>query len=478
MPGGLHVHTWEETPPRELGEDRLAERPLAVCMSGGGFRAYACALGELRALHDLGVLDEVGLLVGVSGGAWAIMAHTFAPAAEGHVRARLGEPLPPGELTLEALERALGDDHLAKPVTQLDALALARTLREEIPTSRIFGRVLGAQLLEPLGIAGSTSLLTGGPRHTADFLARNPEVSRDDVLEVPEGRPPALAGASLLRQTEEGLRYQPIELSPVAVTRTLGPEWPCAAAELAALADEGFGLADLLAATGGAPGGVLVRIARSLGLDANQLVLAAAGFLAEQGPAYLVDGGYVDNLGILPALRRGATRLAVFANSNTGLAGNASPWHVSGVEAQISRLFGKVPLLGGYGPLPLFEEEELADLGRALMEARERGEAPWALVRHHLREDNPLGLPPREILVYWHVNEIGSTWRGELPAETQRALASPLGPLYGVPHLPVAFAQGGYLFRLRGPQLASMIELHDRALRERPADVWESLTRG
>jgi predicted acylesterase/phospholipase RssA len=42
-----------------------------IVFSGGGVRAYSCTLGQLRALHDLGVLDKTRHVTGISGGSWA-----------------------------------------------------------------------------------------------------------------------------------------------------------------------------------------------------------------------------------------------------------------------------------------------------------------------------------------------------------------------------------------------------------------------
>jgi predicted acylesterase/phospholipase RssA len=41
---------------------------IGVAISGGGFRATACGLGCLRALHDTGLLAHVTVISGISGG--------------------------------------------------------------------------------------------------------------------------------------------------------------------------------------------------------------------------------------------------------------------------------------------------------------------------------------------------------------------------------------------------------------------------
>jgi predicted acylesterase/phospholipase RssA len=44
---------------------------IALCLSGGGFRASTFHLGVLRRLHECGLLGHVGIVMAVSGGAVA-----------------------------------------------------------------------------------------------------------------------------------------------------------------------------------------------------------------------------------------------------------------------------------------------------------------------------------------------------------------------------------------------------------------------
>ncbi|MBX2801908.1 MAG: patatin-like phospholipase family protein [Myxococcales bacterium] len=489
-PKVVRIRAWDE-PPRHK-EDQLDTKPLAVCISGGGFRSYACALGQLRALHDLGVMPHVGLLCGVSGGAWAVIAHTYAL---GDVRDRLGASLPPEALDLQALSRAIGEGHLGHPVTQLDTANFARRSRGRLPRNRLFGHVLAKQVLEPLGVDVDREVLSAAPAHTQALLARNPRLTSADVLEAPPGRPPAVVAASALLPDDTGLHYEPVELSALALTTSRAlPGWPLRAVELAAvlgtprdivsagdfeveLSQGAFALPDLLGATGGAVGGVLVQLSRRLGIDPGHLVLHAAHWLGPGSTPFLVDGGYVENTGIIPALRRGAMRLAVFVNTKTAVPTGKSARHVDGVDGQISRLFGRAPTRGMYSgdPLPLFPEAELAAVSQGFRASAARGELPWALVDHQIRPDNALQLEPRSVRIYWQVNEVPASWAARLPAEVQRALSSRFGTLHGVPHLSVAFAHGRYPFRLHSAQVAIMQELHAHALQSRPREVWQGL---
>src|SRR6516165_3718974 len=45
-----------------------ADRRIALCLSGGGFRAALFHLGALRRLNELGILSRVDTIASVSGG--------------------------------------------------------------------------------------------------------------------------------------------------------------------------------------------------------------------------------------------------------------------------------------------------------------------------------------------------------------------------------------------------------------------------
>ena len=60
------------------------EKTIGLALSGGGSRAVAFHLGTLRALEDLGLLDEVDIISGVSGGSvmTGLLGYTEAPFAD------------------------------------------------------------------------------------------------------------------------------------------------------------------------------------------------------------------------------------------------------------------------------------------------------------------------------------------------------------------------------------------------------------
>src|SRR5437870_13858685 len=63
-----------------LPESRDRRRGVALCLSGGGFRADLFHLGVLRRLNELDILRKLRTITAVSGGgiAAARLAHTHA----------------------------------------------------------------------------------------------------------------------------------------------------------------------------------------------------------------------------------------------------------------------------------------------------------------------------------------------------------------------------------------------------------------
>lgn len=62
-----------------LKERASAANFVGVCFSGGGSRALSAAMGQLRGLKYLNLLDDVFFISSVSGGTWASATYTYLP---------------------------------------------------------------------------------------------------------------------------------------------------------------------------------------------------------------------------------------------------------------------------------------------------------------------------------------------------------------------------------------------------------------
>ena len=79
-----------------------SRRNTAIGFSGGGIRAYSAALGQLRALWELGLLQRTRYIGGVSGGAWATLMSIYAQNITDY-GAFFGQIINPEDLTVSRL---------------------------------------------------------------------------------------------------------------------------------------------------------------------------------------------------------------------------------------------------------------------------------------------------------------------------------------------------------------------------------------
>lgn len=477
--------------PEQVGRPHHPDaRPLGVALSAGGFRSYSCAIGQLRGLATLGLMDHVGVLSAVSGGAWAATAYAFAPA-EVSDSVRLGSSLDPEQLTLDALDE-MPEGALGWPVTVIDSRAVFEQLRADLHVSpdRLFGGTLAAGILDQLGIDGFRPVLAQDRLHRMDLLARNPELSVEDVLMPREDRPFVVAGAALVRDPGRFQHHVPIELSAMYATvpRDLVFTGDVGFVETLALYGEaptlrgqrtaeiearpgGFGLADLWAATGMAPGSALVRLSRRFGWQLDGTVPRVAQWVAPLMPhtSQLVDGGTVEPLGVVPLLERGFERIVVFVNGTSTVGSRASDC-VDGVDGQITRLFGRPPTGGFYAddPLHLFAPADLQAVIEGLKESKARGELPWHLGDIQVTGLNQFGLHPRTVKILWMCNEMPAGFAARLPEATRAELRKSLtSDLASHPHYRVAFTNGFDMFRMTPRQVNLLAHQWDFAVRAR-----------
>ena len=107
-----------------------------IAFSGGGTRAYTAALGQLAALHQLGLLEELRYITGISGGSWATAVYSYAQLGADGVapddNVLLGPLSPPENLTNATL--AMLDERCARWQSTTGPLPGARRLRESART--------------------------------------------------------------------------------------------------------------------------------------------------------------------------------------------------------------------------------------------------------------------------------------------------------------------------------------------------------
>jgi len=157
--------------------DTMAGRPkTAISFSGGGTRAFIAGMGYLRAIIDLGLMDSVRYMSGISGGSWAATAFTFFQKKYlSSIPEYLGNVSDPQDLTMDALadipegcgRRSVVDKNLIE--LSLGLLAKGYKL------SQIWREAVYEVYLEPAGVP-QNALVTWDTHTLDDIFARNPEL--------------------------------------------------------------------------------------------------------------------------------------------------------------------------------------------------------------------------------------------------------------------------------------------------------------
>ncbi len=144
---------------------------LGVALSGGGFRAAAFHLGVLRGLRDVGLLSEVDVISGISGGAllaaaWVVGGREDLDAFTERMRRFLGRDLKTRILLAAArpdrLARLLVDPHYS--LTEV----LGQVLDRELYHGATLGQLAGVR---PRLVVSATSVNNGtGFRFSPDSI--------------------------------------------------------------------------------------------------------------------------------------------------------------------------------------------------------------------------------------------------------------------------------------------------------------------
>lgn len=204
-----------ELEPDVGGEVLSARTNTGVCLSGGGTRSASCSIGQLRALHALGLLAKVRYISAVSGGSWAAVPYTFLPGGRNDGDF-LGQGISPAALTV-------GD------VSNLDKRSFVHAISDSFIVDNFFkqaarfagdetfSRAVGDIFLERFGLDSLERLFSLNDQSVAGAVAREKNVQPTDFYTVREGRPYLIVGGTILRREHEDPRPKliQVEMTPL-----------------------------------------------------------------------------------------------------------------------------------------------------------------------------------------------------------------------------------------------------------------------
>ena len=332
----------------------LGDRPNAgIAFSGGGTRSASATLGQLRGLHETGLLDKVRYISAVSGGSWAATPFTYLPE-DLDEDVFLGEAKDPGELVLEDFEHA-ETGSLAHAIS--DSVIADDFLWEafKLGGDETYARAIGGIFLRPFGLDDNERFFTFHKGACKAVLAANQRKDDErhyledgDFYTVREGRPYLVVGATILRLHNTGYSRQKMqcEYTPLYTgVRQLFPRAgrsgvPIGGGYVESFAydsenPEGqwdghrwrvqigskrhrFTLSDVIGSSGAAPAELLEsRNLNNLGFpEFRHWPIHEIGDIHDEEYGH-GDGGHLENLGVMPLLARGVERMIVFVNTKT-----------------------------------------------------------------------------------------------------------------------------------------------------------------
>ena len=497
--------TYPEQAPRPARPSPLG---TGACFSGGSTRSYAATVGQLRGLTAAGLIDRVGYLSAVSGGAWAAAPYTYYPPTVGVDLDldMLGAPTEPEALSLDTLSE-MDPATLGFAATRDFSDALARAHADpSVDPDGAWIRAVGRTFLSPFGLYD--------PDQPVGFTLD------DSNLRELRSRHPSLQHLRL--QTVRGSAYRPYLLIHSALN------WPGDESDLTRVNLVGFEYAPLGIGSGArvtlrsdrhpahtVGGGFIEPFAFgshapdarpgndglvALTLPSHPFTLADAigtssafstpdrdlqryphatywpvGHPKQAASAEVfTDGGDIENYGLISLLRRGVKAVVVFMNTMWPLSldldpsdwpddlNAARPSHRA-IDPFVAPLFGAPSTRFPHNRV--FPESDYASVVSGLQAAKRRGDTVTTTTRHVVQANEWWGIDGgAEVTVCWCYNDYVERWVRRLPDPVQRLVREgqspdPRGPFAHFPHYLTRAQNPGTLIRLTPAQVNLLAHL-------------------
>ncbi|GIL48214.1 hypothetical protein Vafri_4897 [Volvox africanus] len=452
--------------PQFLVPGLSAKAPVAVCISGGGFRATALALGWLRGLHHMGLLDKVRYLSTISGSSWMGAALCFQKDAAA-VKDFLGTYLPPEQCTPEALQnvgvtgksyaKAVAD---AQPLCRIiqgwitsnwkeQAQILTGQIKPPHEVAGIWTSAIAHAFLEPFGLhdVNTSTVRVPGTKIATEVADRAAKVGRaGNIYDANVKDLPFLIIGQAVILPKADIKFYPFEWTPLYggcpvpykdVTPKLGAGWVETLglnAELVTKQDDTatgetkvevrpMGPASLGEATGISSAYHSTKFVDFIPdiMDNFQSLLGfhKAQYFDMQDwntqDVLLTDGGAYDLYGIYPALRRRVPNIMVF-NCN-GLSFKTMADFSS--DKDLPGLFGCCSDEENK-QRQVFQSAGFDKLFNAIQKKMKAGEAPIHVEQYQVLANDHLDIKGGwEVRIMWIMNERMKKWETQLPDATR-----------------------------------------------------------
>jgi hypothetical protein len=198
-----------------------------------------------------------------------------------------------------------------------------------------------------------------------------------------------------------------------------------------------FRLSDVIGSSGAAPGSFLDQLGVPVLFPEFYTWPLGAGATPPAVCSSIVDGGDLENTGIVALLRRQYPLIVAFVNSEV-VFGQTGTYPL-GIDPCVSALFGKtrVPFTGQ--SVQVFDASLFAPLMQALGNMNNLTGVPWALSELPVLPGNPFGIPAYTPNILWLYNGRSKSWVDEITDPTVRWVATQPPATGSLPWLSTVF---------------------------------------
>jgi hypothetical protein len=427
------------------------DRPnVGICFSGGGTRSASATLGQLRALDSLGLLNKVRYISAVSGGAWTAMPFSYLPS-EFNDNTFFGKYYPASKITMcdlkkvpkGSMARSIKSSYIGWKlifsigrVDETFAFVLKNVFLWNFRLSRNKYFTYTEKYLGDNVLPGNRNVID-----TCDFYVFRDAPNRPYLIVNGTVNPyekddaysktimhfeitPVYSGISV--KSKNG-QVGGVYLQSHGIDHRVAKKEAYGKAGYTWFLDDrkAFDIGDAMAVTGAAPGlWANTHYLDGLGMPELEIWSPEKPYHKGRQPMELqvTDGGNLENLGLIPLLKRGVKRIIVFVNSPTPLE-TSDEFKYSKAPSDLKVLFGRrhewqdVQVLEDCGKF-----NQLIDT----LVSRKRRDTSLVYIDTYRVANNPLlGVDSRllpEVEIMWVFLDRDQSWENNLSPKVKKKL--------------------------------------------------------